>query len=229
MALFAIGDLHLSLASDKPMDVFGGGWENYVSKIRTGFSSLNHDDVCVLCGDISWAMDLDECVLDFQFIDELPGKKIILKGNHDYWWTTVSKMKSFLNANGFSSIDFMHNNCFFHNDAAICGTRGWLSEGEADSSHNSKVMAREISRLRASLSAAGEAADKLCFFHYPPRYLSFVCDELIGVMHDFGVKKCWYGHIHSHGRRYAVQGTIEGITYKLVSADSVDFAPQRIL
>ena len=229
MSLYAIGDLHLSLGSDKPMDVFGGGWDNYIEKILSGFSVVGQDDICVLCGDSSWAMSLDECQRDFTFINGLPGKKIILKGNHDYWWTTASKMKSFFASNGIESIEILHNNCFFYEKIAICGTRGWLSDGESDTEHNQKIMARETARLRASLAAAGDAEEKLCFFHYPPRFKNMVCHDLVSVMNEFGVKKCWYGHIHSYGHGFAVRGEVEGIVYEMVSADYVDFIPRRIL
>ena len=229
MSLYAIGDLHLSLGSDKPMDVFGGGWENYLEKIKEGFSRLDSGDLCVLCGDTSWAMSMEESFDDFMFIESLPGKKLILKGNHDYWWTTVAKMKAFFQKHSIESVDIVHNNCFFYEGAAICGTRGWMTEGEADTEQNVKIMVREASRLRASLAAAGGAEEKLCFFHYPPRYNNAVCKDIINVMNEFNVSKCWYGHIHSHGRRFAVQGAVEGIDYKLISADYVNFTPQRIM
>jgi len=229
LSLYAIGDLHLSLGSDKPMDVFGEGWENYVEKIKSGFAPLRSDDVCVLCGDTSWAMSLDESLHDFSFINELPGKKIILKGNHDYWWTTAAKMKKFFVQNGIDSVEILHNNAFICDGAAVCGTRGWLTEGETDTEYNLKIMARETARLRTSLQAAGDVEEKLCFFHYPPRFKNMVCHDIIEVMHEFAVKKCWYGHIHSHGRHFAFEGDIEGISYKMISADYIDFVPQKIL
>ena len=229
MSLYAIGDLHLSLGSDKPMDVFGGGWDNYIEKIKSGFSLLGQDDVCVLCGDTSWAMTLEESLNDFLFINELPGKKIILKGNHDYWWATVAKMKAYFTQNGIVDIDILHNNAFFIDKVAICGTRGWLTDVEYDTEHNLKIMARETARLRASLQAAGDADEKLCFFHYPPRFKDMICRDIIDAMTEFGVKKCWYGHIHSHGRHFAVQGNVDGIVYEMVSADFVDFIPQKII
>jgi len=228
LALYAIGDLHLSLGSDKPMDIFGGGWHNYIEKIKAGFSLLEPDDVCVLCGDTSWGMSLEESLEDFRFIDGLPGKKIILKGNHDYWWTTATKMKGFFQMSGIESIDVLHNNYFVYEGAAICGTRGWLMDGEADPEQNTKIMARETIRLRASLQAAVSWTEKLCFFHYPPRFKNIVFYGMIEAMNEFGVKNCWYGHIHSLGHRFAVRGEIEGINYEMVSADFVDFVPQRI-
>ena len=229
MALYTIGDLHLSLKSNKPMDVFGGGWQSYVEKIGAGFSRLKQDDVCVLCGDSSWGMSFEESLDDFRFISDLPGKKIILKGNHDYWWNTATKMKSFLSANGIENIEVLNNNCFYYEGAAICGTRGWLTDAETDAAHNAKIMARETARLRASLLASGGVSPKLCFFHYPPRFNDFVCRDIISVMNEFGVRNCWYGHIHGQGHRLAVRGDVEGITYEIVSADYVDFIPQRIM
>ena len=228
MALYAIGDLHLSLGTDKPMDVFGGGWSNYTDKIRAEFQALQPQDLCVLCGDISWGMTLEDSLDDFKFLSGLPCKKIILKGNHDYWWNTVSKMKSFFSVNGIDDIEILNNNCFFYEDAAICGTRGWLHDSEMDEQQNEKILARETGRLRASLLAAGETETKLCFFHYPPRYKDYVCKEIVEVMNEFGVKRCWYGHIHSYGHRFAVRGEVDGIHYSMISADFIGFAPQKI-
>ena len=210
------------------MDVFGGGWENYQEKILQGFSVMRPDDVCVLCGDTSWGMTLKESMEDFKFIENLPGKKILLKGNHDYWWETVTKIKSAFAENGINSIDILHNNSFMYNGYAICGTRGWLLEDEADAVHNAKITAREAARLRMSLKEAGDCAVKLCFLHYPPRYNSQSCSGMIEVMNEYGVRDCYYGHIHGHGHRYAVTGDSEGITYHMVSADYIGFTPQQI-
>jgi len=229
MALYAIGDLHLSLGANKPMDIFGGGWENYVGKIKEGFSKLEPGDVCVLCGDTSWGMSLEESLDDFKFVDGLPGRKILLKGNHDYWWSTVKKMEGFFAANGINSIDILNNNCFFYEGAAICGTRGWILESEEDAEFNAKITARETGRLRASLQAAGGVAEKLCFFHYPPRIRDVVSDEIVAVMNEFGARRCWYGHLHSFGHRLAVRGEVEGIGYEMVSADYIGFRPRRIM
>jgi len=228
LALYTIGDLHLSLSSDKPMDVFGGGWENYQEKIRQGFSTLKPDDVCVLCGDISWGMTIKESMEDFRFIENLPGRKILLKGNHDYWWETVTKIKKAFAENGISSIDILHNNAFSYNGYAICGTRGWLLENEADAVHNAKITAREAARLRASLNAADSSDIKLCFLHFPPRYRDQSCQEIIEVMKEYGVKNCYYGHIHGYGQHYAAVGESDGINYHMVSADYVGFIPQEV-
>jgi len=228
MSLYAIGDLHLSLSADKPMDVFGGRWEQYMEKIKIGFSHLTEDDVTVLCGDITWGMQLEDCLADFQYIEQLPGKKIILKGNHDYWWTTITKAVRFFDAHGLTSIGLLHNNCHFYEDVAICGTRGWFYEEETHGEHDKKIMNREIMRLEASLKAAGER-EKLCFLHYPPRYRDYICREIVDIMTAYGVKQCFYGHIHGPGFKHAIEGQVEGIIYKMVSADAIQFSPYKIL
>jgi len=229
LALYAIGDLHLSHGTNKPMDVFGGGWVNHTEKIKEGFINLNSDDTIVLCGDTSWGMFFEESLEDFLYIENLPGKKIILKGNHDYWWNTTTKMKNFFETNGIKSIEILHNNCFLYNDTAICGTRGWLSDDEYSAEQNKKIMAREVIRLQASLKAAEEAKEKICFFHYPPRFKNIVCHDIISVMNEYEVKKCYYGHLHGEGQRLAVRGHIEGIEYEIVSADFIRFIPQKVM
>ncbi len=228
MSLYVIGDLHLSLTADKPMDVFGGRWAEHPSRLRESFASLGEGDTTVLCGDLSWGMDLREAAADFHFIDELPGRKIILKGNHDYWWSTAAKLRSFFEAEGIKSIELLHN-CFVPwEDLALCGTRGWFYEEEKGGEHDKKIMNREIMRLEASLQAAGER-EKLCFLHYPPRYgADYVCREITGLFERYGVRECYYGHLHGPGQRGAVQGWVEGVHYQLVSADYLGFAPRRI-
>ncbi|MBR2929278.1 MAG: metallophosphoesterase [Oscillospiraceae bacterium] len=228
MALYAIGDLHLSLASNKPMDVFGAGWTNYVERIREGFAALTEDDVTVLCGDLSWAMGLEESLADFRFINALPGKKYIIKGNHDYWWNTASKMKKFFEANGLATLEVMHNNCFLYGDVALCGTRGWFYEEDAAAgSHNDKVLQRELGRLETSLKAAGER-EKICFLHYPPLYHGYRCEEVLKLLKQYEVKRCCYGHLHGPSHRLAVRGAAEGIEFTMVSADYLSFSPKKI-
>jgi len=228
MGLYAIGDLHLSLSTDKPMDVFGGRWAQYTEKILEGFSHLQPDDVAVLCGDISWAMGLDASAADFQFIQALPGRKLVLKGNHDYWWNTASKVGQFFDAHGIDTVELLHNNCHFYGDIAICGTRGWFYEEESGSEHDKKILNRELGRLETSLKVAGER-EKLCFLHYPPRYRDYVCREIVDLLTQYGVKRCFYGHIHGSGAQYAVQGLVDGIDYRMVSADYLDFRPYQVM
>ena len=227
MALYAIGDTHLSLSSDKPMDVFGGGWLGYVEKLKEGFSQISPEDTVVLCGDLSWGMSLEEAREDFAFLNELPGRKVMLKGNHDYWWNTASKMNKFFQENGFDTLNILHNNCILYGDVALCGTRGWFYE-EDRGEHSAKVFNRELMRLEASLKAAGER-EKLCFLHYPPLYQGYRCQEIIDLLHRYEVKRCYYGHLHGGSHRLAVCGMRDGVEYGLVAADYLRFKPEKIL
>ena len=228
MALYTIGDLHLSLGGSKPMDIFGDKWANHVERLRESFSHLTADDVTVLAGDLSWGISLEESLPDFQFIDALPGRKIILKGNHDYWWGTATKMKKFFEAHGIESIDILFNNCFFYGDYALCGTRGWFYEEAGGEAHDRKIMLREVGRLETSLKAAGDKT-KLVFLHYPPKYLGYECPEILDLLDAYHVPLCCYGHIHSRGCRSAFQGMYHDTEFRLLSADYISFCPRRIL
>ena len=227
MALYAIGDLHLSLGSDKPMDVFGGRWSGYVDKLREGFAGLTEEDTTVLCGDLSWGMSLAEAREDFLFIDRLPGRKIVLKGNHDYWWSTASAAYKFFAANGISTIEILNNNCLLYGETALCGTRGWFYEEERGSEHDRKIMLRELGRLEASLKAAGDR-EKIAFLHYPPKFAAYECPEILEMLGRYGVKECYYGHIHGKGCSAAFRGVKNGVKYELVSADQLMFRPLRV-
>lgn len=227
MALYAIGDTHLSLGSDKPMDVFGGGWTGYVEKLKEGFSQIDPEDTVVLCGDLSWGMSLEEARQDFTFLNDLPGHKVLLKGNHDYWWNTAAKMNKFFQENGFERLTILHNNCYLYGDVALCGTRGWFYE-EDRGEHSAKIFNRELIRLEASLKAAGER-EKFCFLHYPPLYQGYRCQEIIDLLHAYDVKRCYYGHLHGGSHRLAVCGEQEGVEYRLVAADYLRFKPEKIL
>lgn len=227
MALYTIGDLHLSLNSDKSMDVFGPGWANYVARIREGFSALTEADTTVLCGDLSWGMSLEESLEDLKFINSLPGRKILLKGNHDYWWNTARKMENFFKENGLDSLEILHNNCQYYGDIALCGTRGWFYELDSEGTHNGKMMAREVGRLEASLQAAGEA-EKLCFLHYPPLYTGYRCPEILALLQKYGVKRCFYGHLHGASHKRRIEGDCGGTDFALVAADYLGFKPLKI-
>lgn len=229
MALFAIGDTHLSLGGAKPMDVFGGAWENYVAKLTEGFERVRPEDTVVLCGDLSWGMSLEEALPDFAYLDALPGVKYIVKGNHDYWWNTASKMTAFWEANGLSTLRLLHNNCAFYGDVALCGTRGWFFEPSAAEEETDKVYRRELIRLETSLKAAEGAAEKLVFLHYPPKYQGYTCKEIIDLLEQYGVSKCFYGHLHGHSHKLALEGVTGGVDYRLVSADRLNFVPEKIL
>lgn len=228
MALYAIGDLHLSFQVNKPMDVFGGNWNGYVDKLREGLKVISPEDTTVLLGDLTWGMSLSEAVEDFRFISEIPGRKIILKGNHDYWWSTANKFYQFCQEQGFENMLVLNNNCWFYEDIALCGTRGWFYEEERHGAQDEKIFRRELLRLEASLKAAGDG-EKLCFLHYPPRFGTYQCKEILDMLPAYGVKRCYYGHLHGDSHKLAFQGSHSGVEYRLVSADFLDFCPLRVL
>lgn len=227
MALYAIGDLHLSSSGEKSMEVFGGAWRDYVSRLDESFSKLNDDDVTVLCGDLSWGMSLEESLEDFRRINCWPGRKILLKGNHDYWWNTASKMRAFFEENGLDKLEILHNNCLWYGDTALCGTRGWFYELDRQGTHDEKVLLREVGRLETSLQAAGDAP-KLCFLHYPPIYQGYECPQILALLRRYGVRLCCYGHLHGAAHRRAWEGTYQETRFALVSADYLGFTPQKI-
>lgn len=226
MALYAIGDPHLSLTSRNPMDIFGGNWVGYVEKLKAGFQCVAPEDTVVLCGDLSWGMSLAESERDFAFLNNLPGRKIILKGNHDYWWTTASKMAHFFQEHDFR-FELLHNSCLLYGEKAICGTRGWFLD-EEKGGHNEKMLRREVMRLETSLKAAGER-EKLVFLHYPPIYQNYRCPEILELLERYQVKRCCFGHLHGPSTRLAVEGLHNGTVFSLVSADYLNFVPKKIL
>jgi len=224
MSLFAIADLHLSLGGSKPMNIFKG-WENHVEKLRENWNRVvGEADTVVIAGDISWARRYEDALPDLEFINEkLNGKKIILKGNHDFWWVSLGKM------NTWNNINFLHRNAFLVGDVAVCGTRGWMSEPEGDEKHCEKLQKREELKLEVSVKCAVELSDKVCaFLHYPPIYGGFENYGLIDVLQKHGVKRCFYGHLHGSAQKNAVSGTRYGIEFTLISADFVGFVPVRI-
>ncbi|MBO5317787.1 MAG: metallophosphoesterase [Oscillospiraceae bacterium] len=228
MALYAIGDLHLCLGAPKPMDIFGGAWVGYMEKLKTAFSMIKPEDTTVLLGDLSWALDLQEAVADFSFINEIPGKKIILKGNHDYWWSTASKFYNFCKEKGFSDQYILNNNFYEYDGWAICGTRGWFYEEEKSGTHDEKVFKRELLRLEASLKAAGDLP-KMVFLHYPPRYKGYECTEILQLLKQYEVRRCFYGHLHGQSHGLALEGLWDSVEFKLVSADRLDFKPYCVI
>lgn len=226
MALYAIGDLHLSLSADKSMEVFGEAWKDYVNRIEASLRTLNADDTLVLAGDTSWGIDLNQAEADFRFLDQFPCRKLLLKGNHDYWWTTVSKMRRFLDEKNITTLDFLHNNCFFYKEWALCGTRGWFLE-ENQKAPDAKVLNREVMRLETSLQAA-QGEPILCFLHYPPLYQGYQCPEILSVLQKYPVKACYYGHLHGPVIRRAIEEERSGIAFSLISADHLAFIPKKI-
>ena len=230
MSLFALSDTHLSLYNDKPMDIFGNRWQSYAQKLDKGWKAVVTDkDTVGIAGDVSWGISLEEAKLDLKYIDSLPGKKIISKGNHDYWWSTASKINKFFEENGITTISCMHNNAFVVDNVTVCGTRGWFSEGknaprEADFD---KIVAREAGRLEFSIKEGlklSENNEIVVFLHFPPVYNDYVCDEILDVLHKYNVKRVFYGHIHGV---YNLPQTIiyDGIEFSITSADYLNFVP----
>ena len=225
MALFAIGDTHLSLSTNKPMTVFPG-WDDYVLRLEENWRRLvSPQDTVVIPGDVSWGMSLEQALADFTFLHHLPGQKLLLKGNHDYWWCTRKRMETFFADNGLTSLRLVHNDAVpVDGGMAVCGTRGWFYDAEADADR--KVLLREAGRLRTSVHAArATGLEPVVFLHYPPIYAGQTCPELLKVLREEGVRRCYYGHVHSAGIRLAFNGTADGIRFRLVSADALRFVP----
>ena len=230
MSIYAIGDPHLSLSSDKPMDIFPG-WDDYVGRLKRNWEALvKPNDTVILAGDISWALKLEEVKADFAFLDALPGKKLILKGNHDYWWQTKKKLDDFIEKNGFSSLSILFNNAYRIGDTVVCGSRGWFFDD--DEGKEKKVLLREAGRLRMSIEAAlelgGTSENTVAFLHYPPVTLELQCEEIMDVLKEYGIKKCFFGHLHGPSLKNAVNGVVDGIKFELVSADYLKFCPRLV-
>ena len=227
MSLFVIGDTHLSLSVDKPMDIFKG-WADYVDRLESNWNKIvSPEDSVVIPGDISWAMNFQQAEKDFQFLHSLNGKKYILKGNHDYWWNTMSKMNKFLDENGFDSIKIIHNNAYSVEGFAIAGSRGWFYDDSAEA--DKKVILREAGRLRTSLQEASKLEGELiAFLHYPPLSENQRCEEILSVLSEFDVKRCFFGHLHGFVAPQNADITYNGISFKLISADHLGFCPRLI-
>lgn len=226
LSLFVIGDLHLSFDCDKPMDIFYG-WDNYISKLTYCWEkNIKKDDVVVIAGDISWAMNFSEIYSDFLFLERLPGKKIMLKGNHDYWFTTKTKVENYIKEKEFSTLNILFNNSYEYDDIVICGTRGWMNEkGE---NVEKKILLRECGRLERSLLHNKSGKDKVVFIHYPPIYLKNECKDIIDILNKYEVKKVYYGHLHGKSCDHSINGNINGIEYKLISSDFLQFNPFKV-
>ena len=236
MSIYVIGDLHLSFKEPKPMNIFGENWEKHEEKIKKDWiSKVKKEDTVILAGDFSWAMKLEDALPDFQYINELPGKKIMLKGNHDYWWTTVTSMKKFLAENNIKNIDFLYNNSYEIENKIICGTRGW-SLSVDDTFEDKKIINREVNRLKLSIEDGilkyGSDKDIIAILHYPPIIQSNIVKNeptpFIQVLKEYNVKKCYYGHLHGISIKDAVNGNMNEIELHLVSCDGFDFKLQEI-
>lgn len=225
MSIFAISDLHLSFGTNKPMDIFGDNWIGHVEKISNNWKNLVKDeDVVLLPGDFSWSMHLENTIQDFKLLELLPGKKILLKGNHDYWWTTLSKMRGFLKDNNFKNIDFLYNNSYYFEDFIIAGTRGWSAN---DCRDNAKMLNREKLRLEISITDGikkyGENKQIIICMHYPP------AKEFREIIEKYNIKTVIYGHLHGESQKDSLEENINGIEYKMVSCDYTDFKLVKIV
>lgn len=237
MSVYIIGDLHLSFGTDKPMNIFGENWEGHTDKIKKDWNEkVQEDDTVILAGDFSWATYLEDSYNDFKYLNSLPGKKILLKGNHDYWWTTVTAMKRYLQENDINNIDFLYNNCFEIENKIFVGTRGWSF---LDSENSKKMIEREAGRLELSIKTAiekyGEDKEIIAIMHYPPISNSFMKNEytydskFLDILKKYNVKKCYYGHLHGASHKDAIEGIIEDIEFKLISSDYLNFKLVKII
>ena len=245
MAIYTIGDLHLSTnaATNKSMEKFGKRWLGYTDKLRRNWEAVvEPEDTVVIPGDISWAMKLEEALSDFRFLESLPGRKLIGKGNHDFWWTTASKMNTFMSENGIRSVEILNNNAYLVEDQVICGTRGWFLDERQQVTVGSvdydKIVNREVIRLRLSLDSAAALCDEYerlngkrppvsVFLHFPPVWLDFICRPFVETLHEYGDPVCYFGHIHGMYNA-PKEFSFEGIPMRLVSSDAMDFTLYRI-
>lgn len=228
MSIYGISDLHLDFSGEKPMDIFGVNWIDHEVKIFENWKQIvNEEDLVLVPGDVSWAMKLDDAYIDLLKIDQLPGIKVITKGNHDYWWGTKSKLKALK----FNTIYFLQNDYFLYKNIGICGTRGWISKdndefGEKDE----KIFNRELNRLKLSLESIKEDVKEIIvMLHYPPFNIDGSPNEFVEIMKEYKVSTCLYGHLHGEGHKFAVEGDIDGIKFHCVSCDFIDFRPKRLL
>lgn len=236
MSIYAISDLHLSFKENKPMNIFGDNWTNHDEKIKTNWiENIKQDDIVILPGDFSWAMHLKDTDLDFEYLNSLPGKKILLKGNHDFWWETVTKMKSFLENLQISNIEFLNNTAILYENTIIIGTKGFDYTNQAE---DDKLRKRELIRLKNSIDYAKENFDfnnceKICAFHYPPITKNLVqansTNEFIDLLTENGIKHCIYGHLHGASTQFAFNGIYKGIEFKLISCDFLNFKPIKLM
>ena len=227
MAIFAIGDLHLSADGEKTMEIFGG-WEDYQKRIVDNWNrSVKPEDTVVLAGDTSWGMSLEDAMPDFALLDSLPGIKIVLKGNHDYWWSSLTAMYKALESKGIQSIRFLHNNSYYFEGINLCGSRGWMFE--KGQPHDQKIIRREAIRMEASIQAReNPAAETIMFLHYPPVYAGEEQETFIEVLRKHRITRCYYGHIHGGGHSSAITGLYKGIYFRMIAADYIGFDPVLI-
>lgn len=239
MSLFVISDLHLDvLTNQKSMEVFGEKWKNYTQRLKNNWSAVvDENDTVIIPGDISWALTLEESIHDLKWINALPGRKILMKGNHDFWWSTSKKMKSFFAQNELDTLEILYNGAIEVENYILAGSRGWFvdkstqPQGVVNVDYD-KVINREKIRLGMSLDEAKKLQDIsgkeiLAFFHFPPVWSDFVCEELVSLLKEYNISRVYFGHIHGS---YNVSSVFEydGIQFKMISADFIDFLPQIV-
>lgn len=235
MSLFVMADLHLSSDRSKSMEIFGARWQDYMEKIQKNWNKVvSPNDTVIVPGDISWGLKLEDTLEDFRFLDSLNGKKLIGKGNHDFWWSTHSKLRSFWEKHGIQTVDILYNNAHRFEDCIVSGTRGWFVEEAQQHTvgdvEYAKIVNREAIRLRLSLEEAvklrGEDSSLpiIVFLHFPPVWNEFVCREIVDILHEFQITSCYFGHIH--GAYYTPRTqTFEGIQFTICAADYLNFTP----
>jgi len=238
MSIYTIADLHLSIAHpEKSMHVFGQRWDHYEEKIQRNWTALvDSSDTVIIPGDISWALTTSDALEDLLWIDALPGKKVLMKGNHDFWWSTVSKLTSFFEEHGIKSIEILNNNALVVENYIIAGSRGWFTDKSMQNTEEnvdySKIINRETIRLKMSLDAAkrlnvDSVKEIIVFLHFPPVWNEFVCQPIIDLLAEYNIKRCYFGHIHSS---YSHSDSFEfnSIHFHMISADFLDFLPRIV-
>ena len=231
MNIFAIGDLHLSFDEriQKPMDIFGPSWVNHHEKVRKNWEDkVGEEDLVIIPGDVSWGLRADEAMADLRWIHRLPGRKVITKGNHDLWWTSVTRLNRL-----YDDMTFLQNHCYMTAEGiAVCGTRGWICPGtEGFDEHDEKIYNRELLRLEFSLKEAEKAGAKMTIaaLHYPPTNDKLQGSGFTRMLEDYNVQMCVYGHLHGKDAfKNGIKGVFNGIEYRLVSLDYVEGEPQLI-
>lgn len=226
--IYAIGDLHFDHSNTKPMDVFGEKWINHKEKIiEDWIKRVDEDDLILIPGDTSWGLKLQDAYPDLKLLDDLPGKKVIIKGNHDYWWEGISKIRSL----NLESIHFIRNDSYIYKNIAIAGTRGWMSkDSDSFDAQDEKIYNRELIRLEASLKTIPQSVKyKIAMLHYPPFDGKLRKNEFVDILNKYNVDMCIYGHLHAEGHKYSIEGIFEGIDFHLVSSDYLDFKLKLIM
>lgn len=227
MRVFAIGDLHLDYTRNKPMDVFGEHWVNHEQKIFESWrKQVSDDDLVLIPGDISWAIKLDEAKKDLESIESLKGKKVLIRGNHDYWWATKSK----LNNLKLSSLEFLSNDCYLYNGIVVCGTRGWDTYEISTNVDSEKIYKRELVRFEMSLKSTENFNNyKIAMIHFPPFNVDTTPNDFVSIMKKYNINTCVYGHLHGYeGHKLVKEGCIEGINFVCAASDYLNFELKQI-